>query len=195
MFSTVSSLIDESGAQERSSVEDFADIDFWKTNQGALDFLDRAAKAVFSDVANPVDRVLAIPTDELSRTRSTGSDYPETGMVHYPLSPSVERVLVKDYGVTVRRDWDLRRDILNNLHDSHFWVNFVSNSTAYLNMVCDQFKLLVLLQLAQEYVGGVLAIDSDYTIVQPFRVLQYLTFLALHENFATMIPEGPLHVV
>eukprot|EP00392_Amoebophrya_sp_AT5.2_P016839 g17144.t1 len=168
-------------ADEDTLIDSFSDVDFWKANKAALDYMDAAARRL---LGSGVDRVLAIP-----------ESVPTGGTTGGKISAETIDLLQSRYNVVVRKEWNLKKDILAHLHDSHFWVNFLSNSTAYaVNMVCDQFKVLVLLTLGQEYAGGVMALDSDYTIVQPFRVLQFLIWLGMQENFATMTPEGPLHV-
>ncbi|CAD7966421.1 unnamed protein product [Amoebophrya sp. A120] len=178
---------------------------------------EHLANSKISSASRPlrcIDRILAIPKNTVpglhydafvergDKNSKMSSVLPPRNTIAAPTattsadSSPLKQLLQDTYQVIIRQDWDLRTDIFQHLHDSHYWVNFVSNQTAYaVNMICDQFKLFVLLQLAQEYTA-VLTLDSDYLIVQPYRVLEFFAFLGKdeNENLAFMTPEGPLHV-
>ncbi|CAD7943147.1 unnamed protein product, partial [Amoebophrya sp. A25] len=127
-----------------------------------------------------VARVLAVPTNEEA---------------NFPLSEKAERELVDDLGVTIKRDWNLRRDILDNYHDSHFFANFITKRQAYNINFLFPFRILALLSLASsgEYPGGVLALDSEYHLLQPWKLLQLITLTASQQNFLALFPGPPLH--
>eukprot|EP00392_Amoebophrya_sp_AT5.2_P014807 g14968.t1 len=170
-----------------------SEMNFWRANKRPLDVLDALLRRVLRVAAEPeerpvedredgdyhlgLDRVLALPSDP----------------VNYPLSPENERELTTNLRVTIRRDWSMRADILAHYHDSHFFANFATKNHAYNINTVFPFRILCLLQLAHEYVGGVLALDSEYHILQPFKLLQLFAFFGSQENLCALLPGPPLH--
>ncbi len=154
-----------------------ADYWFWKRNFHAFNLMDDLV-AKHTDGRGRLDRVLGIPNDA----------------VNSPLEPWLEEELTQKWKVEIRRDFALRKDILHQYHDSTFFVHSVT--TTQVNPVTttsDQLRMMYLFRLAQEYTAGVLYLDTEYHILQPLRLFQYMAYLQKQNNFVSVLPEGPLH--